>query len=76
MDRDKITQSVVAITAMLTARKFTGEETVALLKCLEHVFKCQAIEKDLVIASLKKIKAVAAGLAPVETLLPKSKNGT
>ena len=71
MNREKISRATKAILLLLSENKFTPDESTALLKCLEHVLQTQAIENDLVVASLKKIKAVSNGLAPLESILPK-----
>lgn len=73
IDKEKIVVSAQATINMLSARQFTADENVAFIKSLEHVLQTRAIEKDLVVASLKMIKEVCAGRAPIESLLPKGK---
>lgn len=72
MNKQKVEFAVTKIVQSLDRMQFTADESVCLLKCLERVLVVQAIEKDLVVASKKKIMEVINGRAPLESVLPEN----
>lgn len=60
MDKNKVAQAAETIHKALQLQKFTGEETVCLLKCLERLLEVQALEKGLRLVSDKDFKGVHA----------------
>ncbi len=58
MDKNKIAAAANTIHKALQMQKFTAEETVALLKCLERLLEVQCMEKGLRIVSDKQFEGV------------------
>jgi hypothetical protein len=72
MNREKIRDDAVLIQTALRRKMYTAEETVALLKTLQHLLCCQCIEKDLVVVSLKKIKELGGDEDRARALMKES----
>lgn len=70
IDKEKVAFAAKKITMSLERMQFNADESICLLKCLERTLVCQAIEKDLVVASKTKIMEVINGRAPIESILP------
>lgn len=69
INREKIKRAATQITTAMQMQKFTADETVALLKCIERVMNVQAFEKDLVVVSLQQIKDLGSGQRTVDQVL-------
>jgi hypothetical protein len=72
MNKEKIQWTVNKIVASMDRMSFTADESICLIKCLERVLVVQAIEKDLVVTSLTKLKEVVNGRAPIDSVLPEN----
>lgn len=61
MNREKITHAATNIVAALEAMRFTPDETVALLKCLDQLTHSQAIDREMIVTTKRDILAVIDG---------------
>ncbi len=61
INKEKVSMAAQKIVMSLGLMRFTGEETVALIKCLDHLTKANCLENDLVVVSKKKLMKVISG---------------
>lgn len=68
MNREKVALVAKRITEALLTLKFTADETVALLKCLDHLNHSQAIEKDMIVTTKRNLLDIIEGRKSLTTL--------
>ncbi len=68
LNREKVAFAANKIVQNLEQNRFTSEETVALLKCLDRVTQAQCLDRDLVLVSKKLLMQVVAGEKSVNAI--------
>jgi len=61
LNKDKITVTANEIMQGLLKRRFTADETICLIKCLDKITQSQAVDHGLVVTTKKQIMEVING---------------